>query len=240
MSYHLEKFNTLVIDTELDNRIKIKQITCSVSVFGSFAQAASLNEGMNKLNGDERIDTIFISEVHEDEELKNFIEAAKKTKWGDEATFILVIKDKEKLKTHMARCMMAGIDGFLCQPYSVESLTEIATLASRLRKERSEAKEVITIKFLMHQISEQISLIAQMKANNLPTAREGRKLVELCDIFKSLDDSKKQKYLMVAIDVFEAAPLPRPLAVKSYVGVSSRVKKRMEEKILKQLANNPH
>lgn len=235
----IEKFNTLAIDPELDNRIRIKQVTSNVHVFGAFFQASSLDEGMAKLNGADRIDTIFVSERFSGDEILPFVKAAKNSKWGSESTFILLVQDKEKLKTCLAQNMVAGIDGFLCEPYSVESLTEIAQLATRLKKERSDAKEIAAIKFLMQQISEQISIIAQLKTMNLSAMRETRKLLEMSEIFKSLDEEKKQRYLNVAVDVFQTAPLPKPVTgVKSYGGISSRVKKRMEDKILKQLANN--
>ncbi len=89
----------------------------------------------------------------------------------------------------------------------------------------------------MNQIVDQISIVAQLKALGMAPGREAKKLQDMCTFFNSLDDNARDRYHKIAVEVFESAPVPKPLVKKVYGGASSRVKARMEKKILNQLAN---
>ncbi len=231
-----EKFDAMSIDTEMQSRIRLKQATNSVPTFGKFYQSGSLDEALKKLSGPERCDVVFVSDRMGTEGLPAFIKSAKQAPAGQDAAYVMIVKAGDEMASMIAQSVLLGVDGFLCEPYSVDSLTEITRLASKVRKERSEAREEAAVRFLMGQISEQISIVAQLKSMKMNAARETRKLQEMCQIFTTLDEEAKQRYQRIAVDVFENAPLPKPLIKKNYGGASSRVKARLEKKVLDSLS----
>jgi len=231
-----ERFDALAIDSEIQNRMRLKQATSSVSTFGKFYQSATLDEALKKLALPERVDVVFISERLGQDAIPNFVKGAKSSPSGQDAAYVMIVSSQAELGTIVAKSVLLGVDGFLCEPYSVDSLLEITRLASKVKKERSDAREEAAIKFLMSQISEQVSIVAQLKGLGMNPIRESKKLQDMCTIFSSLDDASRERYHRIALDVFENAPIPKPLIKKAYGGASSRVKARMEKKILDKLA----
>jgi len=230
-----QKYDTLAVDPEVSNRIRIKQATGAVTTFGKFWQAADPDEAVRKLSGSDHVDVVFISNRFPSADVTTFIKAAKQTPCGQDAAYVLICRNQEELSATFAQSVLLGVDGFLAEPYSVDALDEITKLAAKVKRERSDAREEAAIKFLMSQIADQISIVAQLKGHGLAPGRETKKLTEMCEIFKSLDDSARQRYHRIACDVFENAPVPKAPKVKAYGGTSSRVKKRMEAKILAEL-----
>ncbi len=235
----MEKLSLLTIDSDTPRRLKIKAVTSTLHSFGAFNQAISLEEALSKLQTMDSADTIFIAEKFAQEDVMRFIKSAKELKSSLDAAFILVVSPRENLSQEIARFLVGGVDGVLCEPYSVDQFNEIVNIATRVRKERSAAREAGAIRFLLSQISEQISILAQLKAHGVSSLRENRKLVEMCQVFKSIDEAKRLQYHAIAMDIFEKAVIPKPVKVgPAYAGTSSRVRKKMEEKVLKKLSSD--
>lgn len=230
-----EKYDALVVHSEIENRMRLKQATASVTTFGKFLQAASLDEALKKLEGPDRADVVFLSDRMGMDAVPGFIKSAKALPSSQDAAYVLIVKSGAEIGSMVAKSVLLGVDGFLCEPYSVESLTEITRLAAKVKKERYEAREEAAIKFLMTQITEQISIVAQLKSYGMNAQREQRKLQDMCSIFSTLDDASRERYHKIAVDIFETAPVPKPLIKKTYGGASSRVKARMEKMVLDSL-----
>lgn len=232
----LDRFSAIIVDPEGGNRIRLKQAASAVPEFDKVAQIANLNEALAKLEGSEETNVIFLSNKAFSADIPQFIKNAKGTPHGELATYILILSQSEQADTSYASAMLQGADGFLIEPYSVDALLEITRISAKVRKERLEAREAVAIKFLMQEISDQVNTISELLTVGGQVLRPMRKLRQMCEIFQTLDDATRAKYLSSAVEVFEAAHPPLPRA--AYKGVSSRVKKRLENKIIAQLEPN--
>ena len=230
-----EKFDTLVIEPDMNARMRLKQATGSVATFGKVLQAANLSEGDERLRGADRMDVVFVSGQIPQEEVTSFIKRSKENPATQDAAFVLMLKSQNQGSSDIALNVLVGADGLLFEPFSVDSLVEITRLAARVKGERAASREQAAIRFLMSEIIDQISAIAHLKAMKFEASRQIRKLKELCAIFDTLDAEKKALYLEIAVDMFEKAPIPPPPQVKTYSGASSRVKKKLEDKVMNQL-----
>lgn len=230
------KYDAIICDSDLDARMRLKQVTTSVINFGKTFQYQSLRESLTKLNGAERVDVVFVSHRFTREEIGEFVGQAKQTAQGQDSAYILVMKASQQDSGSVAQNVMLGVDGFLFEPYSVDQLVEITELSARVRKERSLARETAAFKFLLNDIVNSLDLIAFMKASGMEVGRQVRKLKELSTLFTTLSPESTEIYYGVMIDVFEAAPLPRKVPQKrQYSGASSRVRKKAEEKMVEDL-----
>ena len=232
MSNAPTKFDAIIIDPDLDTRMRLKQCTTVVHQFGKVFQLGTLKDASAKLAGGEATDVCFISYKYDQGEVTEFIKSAKAMKAGQDCAYVLVLKTKDQDASVVATNVLAGFDGFLFEPYSVEQLLELTEIAARVRKERMMGREEAALRFLLNDIVNQIDQIAYLKAAGFDMGPSMKKFKDLCSVLKTLQGDSIAVYTKLAIDLFEAAPLPKKIFQrKIYGGASSRVKKRQEKEI---------
>lgn len=230
------KFDAVIVDPDLDTRMRLKQCTAAVHQFGKVMQAGALKDAVARLTSDST-DVCFISYRFDQEEVSKFIRDGKASKGGQDCAYVLVLKSQDQQSSTVATNVLAGFDGFLFEPYSVDQLLELTSLAAKVRKERGAQREEAAMKFLLNDIINQIDQIAFLKASGIDMGMSVKKLKDLCSVLKNLEPSSREIYLKVAVDTFEAAPVPKKIFQrKIYGGASSRLKKKQEQAILEQIA----
>lgn len=231
-----QKFDALLVDPEIQSRMRLKQATTAVPHFGKVHQVNELREAQGKLAGNERCDVVFISRRFEMETIISFIKTAKSTPQGQDSAYILVLGAKDQDSSTVAASVMSGFDGFLFEPYSVDNLLEITQISARVRKERSQAREEAAMKLLVTDLLNQVDLLSYMKTVKSDPTRVFKKLRETTAVLKTLSPESVDVYYRVALDMFENAPLPTKIFQrKNYGGASSRVKRKMEDKLIAEL-----
>lgn len=236
---HEKKYDSIIIDPDLDSRMRLKQAMTAVYHFGKATQVTNFHEALHKLGGIENYDVVFISYRLEQNEISEFIKNAKQTKMGQDAAYVLVLQTKNQDSSTVAKNVMVGADGFLFEPYSVDLLIEITHLSAKVKVERADAREKAAISLLVQDVMGQIDQVSYIKSCQLDIGSSMRKLRELCSVFRDLEQTKLNIYYDSALKAFEEAPLPRNVPQhKKYAGVSSRIRKKMEEKILADLAKH--
>jgi CheY-like chemotaxis protein len=232
-----KKYDTIIIDPDLDSRMRLKQAMTAVYNFGKSHQVVSLDEALSRLRGSDNCDVIFISYRFEQKEVAQFIKNAKETKNGMDAAYVLVMKTKNQDTSTVAQNVMSGADGFLFEPYSVDLLLEITQLSAKVKVERAATREKAAINLLVQDVIGQIDQVSYIKSCQIDIGASMKKLRDLCAVFQGLDAEKLNLYYESALKCFEDAPIPKNVFQhKKYGGVSSRIKKKMEEKILADIA----
>jgi response regulator RpfG family c-di-GMP phosphodiesterase len=233
----LVKYNAIIGDPELDARMRLKQAASAVTDFGTISQAGTLDESLTRLQTSGHVDVVFISCRFPTDQISNFIKQAKETKEGMDAAYVLLLQNIEKQSSSIASSVMNGGDGFLLEPYSVDALVEITKLAAKVRTERRDTREKAAIKMILKDVIEQIDLVSYLKASKFEVGVSMRKLRELCSMLTKLEGDAKNACHELMLQMFIDAPLPKKMfQAKSYGGISNRVKKRMEAKVMAQVA----
>lgn len=232
-----DKFDAIIIDPDLDSRMRLKQATSSVYNFRKVVQAVDLNEALSKLqSGVETADVIFVSYRFDQKDVTKFIANSKATRTGQDCAYILVMKTKNQDSSTVALNVMVGADGFLFEPYSVDYLLEITKLADQVKAERSASREKAAMGLVVQDMMHQVDQAAYLKACRYEYGRNLRKLKELSAVFSTFDAAKTETYFDIAIRMFGEAPIPKPVQQhKRYAGVSNRIKRKMEEKLISEL-----
>jgi len=233
----LRKFNCIVLDPVMDTRMRIKQATQAVQDFGLALNAAGPEEAIRILKGDQIIDVVFVTGRFPREEFASFVEDAKKTLQGEDSAYVLVLKSQTDSQSDLAAGMMAGADGILCEPYSVDQLVEITRLAARVRKERTDARERIAIGIMVDELITQLDLVAFLKACGCEPGTSIKALRDLGEKIHALNSEYHCIYFEIAAEKFEEVPPPkRAFQTKIYAGASSRVRQQMERRIYAELS----
>ncbi|MDC0357418.1 hypothetical protein OAO01_01255 [Oligoflexia bacterium] len=229
------RYNALIIDPDLDTRMRLKAATTSVVQFGKVQLVTSITEATRRLEAGEACDVMFLSYRFERADIGTFIKNAKETKAAQDAAYVLVLQTSEQDSQTVAENVMIGADGLLFEPYSVDYLVEITELAARVKKERGAAREAAALKFLLTDVMHQIDLIAYLKSVGYDVGRGIRRFKQMCGVFNTLEKDSLEVYYDLAVDMFSEAPFPKKIYQKNYKGASSRVKKKMEQKLLAEL-----
>ncbi|NLF26060.1 MAG: hypothetical protein GX589_10450, partial [Deltaproteobacteria bacterium] len=195
---------------------------------------STLEEALTSLESSAHIDVVFISNRFAQTEVLNFINRAKEKPGGQDSAYVIVLSTDSQQSNTVAQNVLGGADGFLLEPYSVDSLVEITVLAERVKRERSQQREAAALNFLVQDVLQQIDRVAYLKSCGFDAGRSLKTLREMCSVFQSLEYESRELYLEIAVKSFiDASPSK---FVKSYKGASDRVSKAMERKIANQIA----
>jgi len=233
----MKKFNALIVDNDMASRMRLKQTASSVVEFGAVTLLSTPAEAISALTLSTPIDVVFVSWRLGPDVIRPFIQKAKETSQGQDAAYISVMKSASEGNASVAQVMMDGADGILCEPFSVDQLVEITRLSTKVRGERYESRERAALSLLIPDILKQLDLVAHIKSAGLAPETSLKVLRELCQRVKDRDERSHVIYYQIALNAFENAPVPHFEAkTKNYGGVSSRVKKRMEQKMQRDLS----
>jgi len=219
------------------SRMKLKQATTQVGDFGVVSPMGSLNDGISALTGGgKEVDVVFVSARFDSAEIANFVKQARESKNGQDAAYVMILKAQPQGNTSVAENMILGGDSVLCEPYSVDSLVDITRLAAKVKKERAGAREKIAINLIIKDIVNQIDIVSYLKATGCEPGTSMKKLREMCAVLRNLSPEMLLYYQDTAIQEFSEAKVPpRALSTKKYSGVSSRVRKRMGDKVVAEM-----
>ena len=228
------KYDAFIVDSDIDTRMRLRQATSSVPQFGKIHVFSSPRECTQKLQlGGDHCDVIFLSSKFEMSEVQEFIRLAKETKTGQDSAYILVLGARDQGSGVIANNVMIGVDGFLFEPYSVDQLVEITGLSAKVKRERSASRERIGLTLLLTDIINQVDLVAYLKSLGHEPGTSLKKLKDLTQGLAALSPESFQVYVELAIKLFSDAPIPKKaFKTENYKGASSRVKKKMGEKVV--------
>lgn len=229
----MSKFNCIIVDPDTTSRMKLKQATSQISGFSAAQTSSSLKDAAQTLkSGVREFDIVFLSTQFDSAETISFISSSKQTKVGQDAAYVMILKSLPQDNSLVAEQMIQGGDGVLCEPYSVESLAEISALATRIRKERSDAREKIAIQMLVSDFIRQIDTLASLRTSGMEPGVHIKKARDLSAIVRNLNPEMRQYYFDLLLTEFPAVRPPSVSAsAKIYAGASARVRKKLEEKV---------
>jgi DNA-binding NarL/FixJ family response regulator len=232
----MSKYTAIFVEEESSPRNRLKQAAAMIPSFGKLSFVNNLKECVREISQSKIIDIIFVACRLGQEDIKNFISQAKALDAGKDTAYVLVLSTDEQDNSTVANAVIYGVDGFLLEPFSVDNLATIADLAQRIKKERSSDREIGAFKFLLKDVMRQLDRVAFIKSCNFDVALNMKKFSDMTSTIRNVSPEKRELYYEAAFDVFCNAPVPElPEAQNNYKGVSERVKKRMEQKIVEQM-----
>lgn len=228
----MEQFEAVIIDPELEARTRLRQATLALPAFGKVVQAAGSRDAHERIKDLDRPDIIFLSYRLGEETIKSYVLEAKQASETQDSAFVMVLGEQSQASTTIASSMLIGVDGFLFEPFSVDSLMEITKLATRVKTERAAFRQRGAIKLLVAQIASQIDVVAQLRCNGHEGAISTRSLREMCTVLTTLEAPAKEYYYETLVDQFGNLPVPLERSqTKLYNGASKRLRQRVEQKL---------
>ncbi|MCB0335675.1 MAG: hypothetical protein KDD62_05195 [Bdellovibrionales bacterium] len=227
----VEKYSAVVIDNDMQARMRLKAATASVHNFGEVKLVNNFNECLAYLGDRKHVDVVFLANRFSSEDQKKFIQKAKSLDGGQDSAYVIVMGTDSQDSQAVAQNVLIGADGFLLEPFSVDNLLEITRLAARVKRERSFEREAAAIRILVKDVIKQVDRCWFLKRCDFDPSQGFKKLGQICEMFNEFANNSWDAYITVLCDEFNKAPVASG-PEKDYQGVSARVKKRMEAKLL--------
>lgn len=224
----IHSITALVVDPELESRMRLKAATASAHRFGKVVLANSYGEGLARITESEGFDVIFLTHSLGESEIQNFIAESKKSEQGSTSAYVLVLKTAKQDTSTVASSMVSGADGFLCEPYSVDVLLEMAELAERVKGERQSARKEAAAVMLFDKVGKEISNIALKISLGKADFKSMKDMKNLGKTIQGLELDSLESYERAILKAFDDKAPPPQLPSK-YRGASSRVKKLVDE-----------
>jgi hypothetical protein len=124
------KVEGIIIEPDPDSRARMKQACFAVPVLSKIESAADFSDVLRRLTKQAETDytAIFVSYRFSPAQIAEFIKNAKTTELGQDCAFVMVLKNIEQGSQLITDGLQLGADGFLFEPFSVESLKKLAAL----------------------------------------------------------------------------------------------------------------
>jgi DNA-binding NarL/FixJ family response regulator len=229
-------FSALLLDKDMDVRMRLKQATASVSSFGKVHQSNTPREALEKFRNEGPIDVVFVSYQYDKQAIMDFIKEGKAEQNGQDTAYVLVLPRKRESNGALAEYMLIGADGFLFEPFSVDELVEITALATRVKKERLAAREMIAVKFLLKDLIKHLDALYMLNSMSMNGVATRNRFEQLCSNLQKLHPESRHLYFELAVDMFGRVPTPNMDRMgRRYEGTSRRVKERIERRVLSDL-----
>ena len=226
----------LIVEPDGDARMRIKHALSEFKDLGTPEFTIDLDESVRKISLGASYDIVFISQRFDKDAVHSFVGKCRDTRSGQDSTYIMVLNSRENSVSYLGLEYAIGVDGFLLEPYSPERLKEIVELSLSLKGERAETREKAALTVTVSEIIDIINLIAFLKSCDFEVSRSMKRLKELCVPLLHLGGDSTKVYFDVMTESFTEAPFPAHLqGGDKYEGFSKRVRKRMEQKLMREL-----
>ncbi|RIL01814.1 MAG: hypothetical protein DCC75_13475 [Proteobacteria bacterium] len=113
----------LVAEPDINRRGRLKTAAQAIPSFKRIDQVSTLNEAISRISSDKNIDVLFLSSDYPEAEIGSFIAHTKEHFPNSDYAFVVILKQVDD-QSALARIMLLGVHGFLCEPYSVDRLLE--------------------------------------------------------------------------------------------------------------------
>lgn len=226
----------IIVDPETDSRARFKQALTEFSRFSSIESIDTLEATLRCLALRSGIAAIFLSQRFAPTQLFEFLEQARATPSGRECFYLLVMHSQTESKGTLGSKFMAGFNGFVVEPYSSEQIIEVLDLAEKLKNEARVSKNRVGLTLLATDVIEQIDLIALLKASGFDTNKSRERLREMCLPLQNLEEESRQLFQHILFTLIDQVKAPvRKNLGEDYRGLSDRVRRRMENRILSEV-----
>jgi CheY-like chemotaxis protein len=152
----------LAFEPDQESRYRLKQVLAELGHGRQVRFAATVRQALALLQTGMRYESVLISSVLSQEKLDEFIRDARITQGGKRSSYVLLLKGNERHKGYVAQNLMQGIQGFLCEPYSVDDVREFLAVVAEASAAAVAEEKVSTAaaEFLLDEILRRLEAIA--------------------------------------------------------------------------------
>lgn len=197
-----DQLSALVVDSDQDRRIRLRSAAAGVHVFGDVKQSKDPKAALRALSVRSSCDVVFISDIFPPEVVSEFVREAKATRQGVSAAYIIVLRPRSQNTATISQNLAQGTDGFLCDPYSADSMLKISEIAHEVRKVRQAERQRAAVSYMLQDASKLIDRVSLKRLHGQPPGRLLQQLREVGKSIAQIPESCWEPYLEALTRIF--------------------------------------
>lgn len=227
----------LVLHPNPINRQYLWQAILADIHFDTVKAIKNVDELLDHLEYSAPYDTVLVSTEIEWSDRERLIKNARETKGGELAAYILVVSGESKDTANLAAEMTGDYNGLLLEPYSADNLRVVAETAKKVTGEALQRRKKIGMQTQIKEVVKYLDLTALDVYMEDDHRKHMRDFKEVCKPLKKSATKSKELYLETLTELCADA---KPRTAEKidvgdmYSGTSSRVKKKLKEKLKNQ------
>ncbi len=224
-------FDALIVDPNPTSRGFLWQATIANPLFHRVQAFSKMTSAHEALRSGAKYDVVLLSSSFDRSEMETFIKGAKTTEGGKEAAYVSVLKASNQSSDAVAFGLIGGADGFLFEPFSADSLKQVAAIANKVRREFEAQRLKAGFSIMLTEVMKALDEFMSAKLVGQDVGVAHRNLLKATKGLQKIKEDDKNIYYDVACDIFQTAK-PRPAI--AYKGASKRVKSKLTKETLKK------
>jgi hypothetical protein len=204
--------HTLFVSPDLESRLRFKQVARSTDTLASIYLSSTLGEALDRVRNIPGLGAIYVSSRFQRDFVTSFIGEAKRAPENRQSAYLVVMPGQQAEQQELAAYALGGADGFLMDPFSVESLNETIRVAKQVNKKRSSEQHEVAIDILLGTIVEHIDQAAATLRSGGAPSNSLKGLKQASETLHALPEGLRNYYLRRVPDFFAKA---RPFVPKA-------------------------
>lgn len=221
-------YGAMVINPDHSVRNRLKSLAAMTGAFGSFGMASTLQEGLERLQGENKIEVLYLASRFDPEVSRRFVEQAKLTKQGRKSAFVTFFGMGSGTRTEVAAYVAGGIDGILVEPFSAEGLLEVTQNAVKASRRKYLERQLVALRTLTEEAVRAVDSAAEPLYESPNPVANLRDLRRVGTEIAKIDEDLYSLYVECLTETFAAlspARYPtRKRRTEGYEGPSRRVR----------------
>lgn len=221
--------DALIVDPNPVSRGYLWQATLAEANFRHVQAVSHLMDALVRLQSGYKFDVLLITSALELTEIKNFIPQFRQTANGKEAAYVLVVKLQDQGAENVAASLVDGTDGFLLEPYSVNSLRQVAAIAHRVKAEHEKERVRVAVQMVLVELMPKLDALAEAKRTKQDITAKDKDFKKAANGLRRVVGPYVEAYAEAAAEMFQKAS-PRAVRTSAgYKGASQRVREKFKE-----------
>lgn len=130
--------HALIVCKRKQTRGRLRQLLQHVQAFGDVTAVDDLHDARDAISMSPRYNYVFVGSEYGQNETAQFLEKTRgRRRSRNKRTFVLLFEPGEENHENLANNMMVGFHGFLCEPFTLEAVAEIASLANKVSRQQT-------------------------------------------------------------------------------------------------------
>ena len=193
----------LFVHPEIEARSRVKQTSVMLKNWATFEHLSDLGAAQTLLQTSEPFSAILLSSSFNREELKRFIRTTRGFASASQSCFVLLLGHGDHDIAHVSAHLLAGFEGFLIEPFSIDAVVEAVEVAERVRREEAERRQAYALELLVNSILEQASDIYKLRKLGRSANLSTRLLHETADVLRQLEPALEERYFSLLLTALE-------------------------------------
>jgi response regulator RpfG family c-di-GMP phosphodiesterase len=225
-----KRYIPIVVEPDLRKQAYLHQAIRAEPEFKKSKGFRNVESSLKYLRSSESVDVVLISSEFTQYVINHFISAAKESRGGKEAAYVLCAPMDKDSREDVAASVIEGMDGVLFSPFSVHSVKEVARIAAQVKKKFELKRKKAALLLLLPNVTNAIDDLSKLmfEGSNISPAK--KKLMSSIDSIAHLREDLMEDYYSALFSLCESGrPRPTNSMSLNYTGASTRLRKRLNK-----------